>query len=121
MFTQGGNISTIAGTGTAGTSGDGGLATSALLNVPQAVFLDASNNIYVADLSANCIRKFTLGGNISTIAGTGVAGTSGDGGLATAALLKPFGIYVDSSSNVYVAEWTNLEQQPRSNVLECRY
>ncbi len=107
MFTQGGNISTIAGTGAAGTSGDGGLATSALLNLPQAVFLDASNNIYVADFSANCIRKFTLGGNISTIAGTGVAGTSGDGGLATSAQIRPFNVYVDSSSNVYVAEWTN--------------
>ena len=97
-----GNISTVAGTGTAGSSGDGGAATSARLNNPQGVAVDASGNIYIADRHNNRIRKVDAStGNISTVAGGG--SSRGDGGAATAArLLSPWGVAVDGSSNIYI-------------------
>ncbi|OJJ19187.1 hypothetical protein BKI52_20460 [marine bacterium AO1-C] len=104
-----GNISTIAGTGTMGFSGDGGLATAAQLNRPARVMLDATGNVYISDLGNNRIRKIDAGtGNISTIAGTGVAGASGDGSLATAAQLNaPSGLAIDASGNIYIADQGN--------------
>lgn len=104
-----GNISTIAGTGTAGFSGDGGLPTAAQLNNPTSIAVDKSGNIYFTDLSNQRIRKINVGtGNISTIAGTGTAGFSGDGGLATAAQLNnPTGIALDTAGNVYVTDLGN--------------
>jgi len=104
-----GIITTIAGTGTAGSTGDGGLATSALLFTPRGVYVDAANMIYIADQTSNVIRKINAStGIISTVAGTGTAGYSGDGGLATAAQLsEPFGIFVDASSNIYIADKGN--------------
>ena len=107
-FTVGGIITTIAGTGTSGYSGDGGLATSAKIGFIASICVDSSGNIYAADQSNNRIRKFTVGGNISTIAGTGTAGFSGDGGLATAANLRgPNGICLDSLGNIYIADVQN--------------
>ena len=94
-----GIITTVAGTGTATYSGDGGTATSAALWYPTAVALDASNNLYVADSNNYRIRKVTVStGLISTIAGTGTYSYSGDNGAATsAALSHPYGIALDSS------------------------
>ena len=74
---SGGTLSTLAGTGTAGYSGDGGQATSAQLNTPLGVALDAQGNLYIADYANHRIRKVS-GGIISTVAGTGTAGYSGD-------------------------------------------
>ena len=75
-----GVISTVAGTGTPGYSGNGGNATAARLNSPAGIALDASGNLYIADCGNNCVREVSAAtGLISTVAGTGVAGYSGDG------------------------------------------
>jgi sugar lactone lactonase YvrE len=103
-----GIISTVAGTGTAGYSGDGGAATAAQLNNPTGVSIDSTGNIYIADLINNRIRKVNTSGIISTVAGTGTAGYSGDGGAATAAMLyNPYQITVDSNDNIYIADTYN--------------
>jgi uncharacterized repeat protein (TIGR02543 family) len=100
-----GTISTIAGTGVAGYSGDGVPATSAQLNNPIAVLVDSLGNVYIADMGNQRIRKVDSSGTISTVAGTGVGGHSGDGGLATSAQLShPMGLALDSGNNLYVAE-----------------
>lgn len=102
------NISTIAGNGTMGSTGDGAAATAATLKAPWGVAADASGNIYIADENANCIRKINSAGIITTIAGTGVAGFSGDGGPATAAQLNnPYDVGVDAAGNVYIADYHN--------------
>ena len=107
-FTVGGNISTVAGTGTGGYTGDGGAATSARINNPYGVSVDAVGNIYIADTNNNRIRKFTVGGNISTVAGTGTAGYTGDGGAATSARInKPQGVSVDAVGSIYIADTNN--------------
>ena len=104
-----GVITTIAGTGYVGSSGDNGPATNATLYYPNAVALDGSGNVYIADSANNKIRRITGStGIITTAAGSGTAGYTGDNGLATSATLNdPFGVAVDSSSNVYVAEFYN--------------
>ncbi len=103
-----GVISTVAGNETGGYSGDGGPATSAELSTPSGVAVDASSNIYIADSSNNCIRKVDASGVISTVAGKGTGGYSGDGGPATSAQLNsPSGLAVDSSGNIYIADTTN--------------
>jgi sugar lactone lactonase YvrE len=73
-----GNITTIAGNGTAGFSGDGGPATSASLNLPSGVAVDSEGNLFIADRSNNRIRKIDTKGNISTVAGSGNPGFRGD-------------------------------------------
>jgi RHS repeat-associated protein len=103
-----GYISTVAGTGTAGYSGDGGAAISAKLNVPYGVAVDSAGNIYIADEGNNRIRKVTSTGAISTVAGNGTAGYLGDGGAATSAeLYDPFGVGVDGAGNIYIADFAN--------------
>ena len=102
------NISTFAGTGTAGYSGDGGAATSAQINFPHGVAVDGSGNVYIPDLFNHRIRKVDTSGNISTFAGTGTGGYSGDGGAATSAQIKsPIGVVVDGSGNVYITDMGN--------------
>jgi Secretion system C-terminal sorting domain len=103
-----GMITTIAGTGTAGADGDGGQATLATLSMPTGIALDESGNLYIADQFANRVRKIATDGVITTIAGTGAAGFSGDGGQATLAELnKPIGVDVDGSGNIYISEAGN--------------
>jgi hypothetical protein len=98
----GGTITTFAGTGTAGYSGDNGPATSALISQPKALAVDAANNVYFSDNLR--VRKVTPAGLITTIAGNGQDGVNGDGGLATAARIGIVrGIAVDASGIVYIA------------------
>ncbi len=128
MFTPGGNITRIAGSGsqctTSGnaekpTCGDGGPATSASFNSPRGVSIDSVGNVFVADTLDHEIRMFALGGNIAAIAGSGSQCTTsgnaekptcGDGGPATTAqLFAPEGVAVDSAHNVYVADTGDYE------------
>ena len=104
-----GVIITIAGTGASGYSGDGGAATSTKLKDPTGVFVDSLFNMYIIDRSNNLVRFINATtGMITTIAWTSTSGHSGDGGAATSARLKhPYGIAVDSSLNVYIADQYN--------------
>ena len=104
-----GLISTIAGTGTSGYNGDGGIATSAKLFSPIGVAVDAAGNVFIGDANNYRVRRVdATSGLISTIAGTGVFGYSGDGGAATSAQLSfPEGVAVDGGGNVFIADWYN--------------
>jgi len=104
-----GVIVTIAGTGAAGFSGDGGPATAARLDLPTALALDASGNLYVADSNNHRVRRIAAAtGVITTVAGNGVEGYSGDGGAATAAYLdSPNGLVLDAAGNLYIADTHN--------------
>jgi trimeric autotransporter adhesin len=109
-----GTVNIIAGTGVAGYSGDGGLATHAQLYYPYGVARDSSGNIYIAD-SENClVRKVDTSGNISTVAGlvtsstSSTCGYSGDGGPATSAeLYIPTGVFVDTANHLWIADTYN--------------
>lgn len=102
-----GIITTVAGTGEQGFSGDGGAATSADLDSPVGVAVDASGNIYIADTHNQRIRE-VVNGVINTIAGTGTAGFSGDGGAAASAQLhNPTALAIDSRGNLYIADRDN--------------
>ena len=103
-----GIITTVAGNGSAGYSGDGGPATSAQLSLPAGVAVDGSGNLYIADSGNNRIRKVSATGIITTVAGNGSPGYSGDGGPATSAQLnQPAGVAVDASGNLYIADSSN--------------
>jgi uncharacterized protein (TIGR03437 family) len=100
-----GIITTIAGNGTPGFSGDGGRAVFAQLSHPRGVAVDAAGNVYIADTFNSRIRVVAPNGTINTVAGTGTLGYSGDGGLATAAQLNfPDGLSFDSAGNLYIAD-----------------
>ncbi len=106
-----GIITTVAGNGTAGYSGDGGPATSArifAIGAHPGLAVDNSGNLYISDSENNVIRKVDTGGIITTVAGNGTSGFSGDGGKATQAqLFQPAGIVVDASGNLYIADNDN--------------
>jgi len=110
-----GIITTVAGSGQYGYTGDGGFATSATLSGPDGVAVDSAGNLYIADTYNNVIRKVTASTKtISTVAGTGPKGNvysggySGDGGPATSAKLhSPLGVAVDTAGNIYIADWLN--------------
>jgi sugar lactone lactonase YvrE len=110
-----GTITTVAGNGTAAPSvqqagpgpGDGGPATSAQLRTPIGVAVDSGGNLYIADLGNFRIRKVSPGGTISTVAGNGTFGFSGDGGPATSAQLSAEGIALDQTGNLYIADISN--------------
>jgi NHL repeat len=99
-----GIITTIAGNGTQGFSGDGGLAASAQLQYPRGVTVDATGNLIIADAANQRIRKVSTSGIITTIAGNGTQGFSGDGGPATAAQVNyPYGVALDAFGNLFSA------------------
>lgn len=100
-----GIITTVAGNGTTGFSGDGGLATIAQLDAPNGVAVDSTGNLYISDQSSNRIRMVAAGtGTISTIAGNGTGSATGDGGLAiNATIVSPAGLAVDSQNNLYIS------------------
>jgi sugar lactone lactonase YvrE len=107
----GGAVSTFAGTGTAGFSGDGGKATAAELNNPRNLAVDSAGNLFFSDRANNRIRMVDANGIISTVAGSGPAGLgspgdfAGDGGPATAARLDgPFGVAIDAAGNLFFAD-----------------
>ena len=104
-----GIITTIAGTGTLGYSGDGGPATAAEMNGPGQVVVDTMENVYIVDADNNVVRKINgITGIISTIAGNGTAGYASDTGLATNAELNtPTGVHLDSAGNIFIADWLN--------------
>ncbi len=99
-------ITTVAGTGVAGYSGDGGPARLAVLNSPRAVVADAAGNVYFSDTGNHRVRRIDASGTITTIAGIGEAGSAGDGGDAAAAQLNgPWGLELDGAGNLYIAEF----------------
>jgi sugar lactone lactonase YvrE len=103
-----GTITTVAGNGNSGYSGDGGPATSAQLWAPWGVAVDSQGNLFIADDSNNRVRKVSAAGIITTVAGTGVQGYSGDGGPATSAQLwAPLGVTVDGQGNLFIADAGN--------------
>jgi sugar lactone lactonase YvrE len=103
---SGGVITTVAGNGTEGFSGDKGPATSAQLGWPYSVAVDAAGNLYIADTYNNHIRKVS-NGVITTVGGDGTFGFGGDNGPATSAAVSPAGIAVDSAGALYVADGVN--------------
>lgn len=108
MVTSGGTISTVAGNGQTTYNGDNQPAISAALNNPSSVAFDSVGNMYIAERNGHRVRKVATNGTITTFAGTGVAGFSGDGGPATAAQLStPGTVAVDAHNNVYIADWSN--------------
>ncbi|MFD5268983.1 RICIN domain-containing protein [Streptomyces sp. NPDC058335] len=107
-ITTDGKISTVAGTGVAGFSGDNGPAVSAQLNYPREVAVDSTGAVYIADTNNHRVRKITADGRISTVAGTGAAAFGGDDGPATAARLHtPLGVAVDSTGTLYISDHGN--------------
>ncbi len=103
-----GSISTAAGTGVKGSLGDGGLAINAQLMSPRNVAVDAAGNLYISEFEGHRIRRVTPDGKISTVAGTGVAGFRGDGGLAVNAQIGyPAGLAVDRAGVIYLADSQN--------------
>src|SRR5215208_1803571 len=106
-----GVITTVAGTGEEGYSGDGGPATKARLNFPFAVAVDREGNLYISDENNYRIRKVDKEGIITTFAGTGEGGYSGDGGPATSAkLIDPGGLSFDGKGNLYVADYKSVRK-----------
>ncbi len=103
-----GNITTIAGNGLRGFSGEGGSANAASLDSPTGVFVDADGNVYIVDRDNGRIRKVSPDGTIQTVAGNGTRGFSGDGASATDASLDgPAGIFVDAAGNIYIVDRRN--------------
>ena len=108
MVNGSGTITTIAGTGAAGFSGDGGIGDGSALNNPASAAVDSYGYVYIADQKNNRIRRIGPLGIITTVAGNGTVGYSGDGGLATsAALYYPTGVAVDGYGNIYIADSDN--------------
>jgi sugar lactone lactonase YvrE len=103
-----GTIFTVAGTGTPGYSGDSGPATQARLHAPNGVAFDPTGNLYIAEWLNNRVRKVSRDGTITTVAGTGKPGFSGDGGKATEAQLHaPVYLVVDGVDNLFISDAYN--------------
>jgi uncharacterized protein (TIGR03437 family) len=116
-----GVITTVAGGSGGGMGGDGGPATSAQLNYPVGVAVDSAGNLYIGDMVNNRVRKVS-NGVITTVAGNGTAGFSGDNGPATSAeLAAPWGVAVDSTGSVYVADGGNNRIRVLTQAGPCTY
>jgi len=103
-----GIITTVAGNGQSGYFGDGGQAISAQLSAPYSVAVDGTGNLFIADYSNNRVRRVSPNGIITTVAGNGQSGYSGDGGPATSAQLDhPYGVAVDAAGNLFIADKNN--------------
>jgi sugar lactone lactonase YvrE len=102
-----GTFATVAGNGSPGYAGDGGPATSAQLNNPDGLAVDAKGNLYIADSGNNVVRKVTPAGTITTFAGGGTGPCSYVGSATGAQLVSPAGLAVDSSGNLYIADSGN--------------
>ncbi len=103
-----GIITTVAGNGSANYDGDGGPASSASLNFPSGIAFNAAGELFIADQSNNRIRKISTNGIISTVAGSGELGSSGDGAAATSAkLANPTGVAVSADNKLYIADSLN--------------
>ncbi|MCL4396076.1 MAG: hypothetical protein M1482_14960 [Chloroflexi bacterium] len=101
---NGGTITTVAGNGSCGYSGDGGAATSASLSHPPGVAVDGAGDLYIADNNPECRIRKVSGGTITTVAGNGFCMYGGDGGAAaSASITDPRGIAVDVAGNLYIA------------------
>lgn len=112
----GGIITTFAGTGVTSYSGDGGPATAAEMSYPESIAFDAAGNMYFSDHWDACVRKIDAAGIITTVAGTGVYGYSGDGGPATAAMLdNPCHVQLDGAGNLYICDWVNARVRKVNN------
>ncbi|MFA6112244.1 MAG: IPT/TIG domain-containing protein, partial [Candidatus Latescibacterota bacterium] len=99
-----GALTTVAGTGQAGSGGDGGPATEAQLNGPIGIAVDSAGNLYIAEWNGYRVRRVGIDGMISTFAGTGEAGYSEDGGVATEARLSAYGLAVGPRGELYIDE-----------------
>ena len=109
-------ISTFAGTGVAGFTGDGGNSIFAQLNGPQSVAIDLSGNLFVSDMGNQRIRKISFGNNtISTICGTGIAGFSGDNGTALNAMINNVMNIFINGSKLYLVDQNNFRIRVISN------
>lgn len=103
-----GIITTVAGNGSCGYSGDGGPATAAGLDNVWGIAADRYGNLFIGDRAGNRVRKVDAAGTITTYAGNGSGGSSGAGGPATAAnVYEPWGITTDAIGNLYISEWQN--------------
>jgi sugar lactone lactonase YvrE len=115
MAATAGVITTVAGNGISGYTGDGGPATSAELDVTQGVAVDAVGNLYIAGV--NHVRKVDQNGIITTVAGNGISGQSGDGGSAISAALGIGGIAVDAAGNLYIADGNRIRKVDREGII----
>src|SRR5437660_8032714 len=103
-----GTITTVAGTGSPGFSGDNGPATQAQLNGPFDLAFDAAGNLYIVDADNDRVRKVSPDGTITTVAGTGQPGFAGDNGKATDAQLKlRVGVVADGAGDLFIADLSN--------------
>lgn len=110
-----GTITTVAGTGTFGFSGDGGPATSAELSAPCGVAVDSAGDLFIADQSNGRIRKVDTSGTITTVAGSGYGFVLGDGGPASGTMFQPVTVAVDRAGNLYISDVANNALRKVSN------
>ncbi|HVB92341.1 MAG TPA: hypothetical protein VND70_09605 [Acidimicrobiales bacterium] len=101
-----GSISAFAGTGASGNLGNGGPATTAELEAPEGLAVDASGDVFISDADANVVRMVNPAGVLSTYAGTGTHGETGDNGPASSAELEsPVGVFLDSAGNLFISDF----------------
>jgi len=115
--TPDGTISTCAGTGTPGYSGEGQLATVAKLDNPAALATDAVGNLYIADFNNSRVRMLSPSGIITLVAGNGTSGRGGDGGPALTAQVNPSGLAVDAAGNLYIAQPPVIRKVGRDGII----